>query len=123
MPTPTTLRMSGGMPSKPNLHMVQCMCSHTWPSISGGGTCQIRTTSSYSSTLWYSPTTTTPGMYQDNCIKLHLCISTHIYLPLLGPSTTPERVEHQSYAIKNQNNTLKFLKMSQNVFPINSLSK
>ncbi len=31
VPTPTTLRMSGGMLSKPNLHMVQSMpmCSHT----------------------------------------------------------------------------------------------
>ncbi len=45
---PTTLRMSGGMLSKPNLHMVQSMpmCCHTWPIIYGGGSFQTRTTSS-----------------------------------------------------------------------------
>ncbi len=115
VPTPATLRMSGGMPGKHNLHMVQSMpkCSHAWSSIYGGGCFQTRTTSSHFSTLWCRLMTTTPGMYQGNYKKLY--ISTHIYQPLLGPPIPPERIVHQSYDINNPNNSLKFPPKSDNI--------
>ncbi len=71
VPTPTALRMSRGMLSRPNFHMVQSMpmCSHTWPSIYGGGSFRTRTTSSRFSILWNILSITTPGMYQGSCNK------------------------------------------------------
>ncbi len=76
--------MSGGMLSKPNLHMVQSMplYSHTWPRIYRHLEC------------------TRTAVKQAG--------HHHIYQPLLGQPYPPERIVHQRYDIKKTKNSLKF---------------